>query len=898
MTPNPVSTTGTSNEYRLPINTKPTHYDLIIRTDLEKLQFEGFVKISLNVNKETSSICFHTAALLLGKAVVYSDALKTEQVQSGQSLDVALERVTYHFPQALPGGSKAELRMGFSGGITKSMTGYYRSSFQDGDGKTKYYALTHFEPTAARHAFPCWDEPSLRATFSVTMVSREGTVNLSNMPPISEGVFNPFGSENTDLKEVFPSLDVRDGDGWKITRFQTTPPMSTYIVAFANGDFKYLERFVAMPLSGKNVPLRIYGTADVIHQAQFALDVKAAVLPLYEKIFDVEYPLPKLDTLVAHDFDGGAMENWGLITGRTSIFLVDPKSAGLHTKKIVASVQSHEVAHMWFGNITTMEWWDYLYLNEGFATLMGEVIIAGNTVFPEWKVNSEFITDHLNRALSLDAKLSSHPIEVACPDANHINQIFDDLSYSKAASVLRMLSNYVGEELFLKGVSLYLKKNLYANTVTNDLWEGITLATGVDIVQLMDSWISKIGFPVLTVTETSNGIRVHQDRFLETGRAEPKENETIWNVPLSILTVDRDGNAVVDRSAVLRKREQIYGLDTSKPYKLNAGTVGVYRVLYTPEHLVKISAEISKPDGISIFSLDDRIGLVHDVMALSKAGLANLSSALTLVEGLKGETEYLVWSGIADNLSDLVSVWWEDPQLLDSLNAFRKALFVPLVNKLGYEYSDTEPTDTSLLRTCAVEQAALARDAGVTQELKDRFAHLAKTGDDSKIPVDLQRVVFSVGVRLGGKEEYDAVVKVQEKPKTPSSKNAAMHAMCATEDPELLKQTLDFIIHKSRDQDLIYFFLGLSSNLKTRRLLFQFFKDNYDAFYNRFEENFTFRFLVEMSTKRLSTDKDYSNIIEFFKNKDTSKYDQALAQVLDSIRARIAFIEVLFSVKF
>ncbi|KAF5386726.1 hypothetical protein D9615_001832 [Tricholomella constricta] len=362
------------DEYRLPINVKPTHYDLTVKTDLEKLEFDGFVNIRLDVQRETSSITLNTSSLELGKASIYSDALKTEQEQTGGSFDTASERVTYLFPAALPAGSKAELRVGFSGKLTGSMMGYYKSTYEV-EGKQKAYALTQFEPTAARRAFPCWDEPLLKATFGVTLISRADTVNLSNMPAISEEVYSPAAAkpnEHPDLAKLFSSLD----DTWKITQFQSTPPMSTYIVAFANGHFEYLEKSVSMPLSGKNLPLRIYATADIIHQAQFALDVKASVLPLYEKVFDVEYPLPKLDTLVATDFDAGAMENWGLITGRTNAFLLDPKNADLQAKKWVAAVQSHEVAHMWFGNITTMEWWNYLYLNEGFATLMGEVIIA------------------------------------------------------------------------------------------------------------------------------------------------------------------------------------------------------------------------------------------------------------------------------------------------------------------------------------------------------------------------------------------------------------------------------------------------------------------------------------------------------------------------------------------
>ncbi|KAG6919995.1 hypothetical protein DXG01_013344 [Tephrocybe rancida] len=875
--PGPNAISKPDSEYRLPTDVKPTQYDVTIKTDLEELEFEGFVKISLDVHRKSSSVTLNTTALELGKASIYSDALQTEQEQSGVSFSKESERVTYQFPTALPAGSTAHLKIGFSGKLTGNMTGYYKSAYE-ADGKQKAYALTQFEPTDARRAFPCWDEPLLKSTFGITLISRADTVNLSNMPATSEEVYSAAAAkpnEHRDLAKLYSSLD----ETWKITTFQSTPPMSTYIVAFANGHFEHLESSVKMPLSGKTIPLKIYdpltfgpaATADVIHQAQFALDVKAAVLPLYEKVFDVEYPLPKLDTLVATDFDAGAMENWGLITGRTNAFLLDPNKADLQAKKWVATTQSHEVAHMWFGNITTMEWWNYLYLNE------------------EWKVDSEFISDHLNRALSLDSKLSSHPIEVECPDANHINQIFDSLSYSKAASVLRMLSNYVGEELFLKGVSIYLKKKLYANSVTNDLWEGIGAATGKDIVGLMDNWISKIGFPVLTVTETPTGITVRQDRFLEDGHTEPKDNETIWNVPLSIVIADKDGKAALNKDAVLEAREQTFELDTSKSFKLNAGTVGVYRVLYTPERLTKIAEEAAKDD--SIFSLNDRIGLVHDAMALSKAGLAKPSSALTLIDGLKNEKEYLVWSGISESLSGLVSIWWEHPQIVDQLNVFRRALFVPLVNKLGYEYAATDSTDTSLLRTCAISQAAAAKDEGVIKELQSRFAHFMKTGDDSTIPADLQRVIFSVAVRYGGKEEFDAAARIYDNAKNPTARIAAIQAMGATEDSELMKETLKFISTKARDQDVVYFFRGLASNPKARRQVVQYFKDEYDSLYTRFEATFTLKSLVELAMGGLSTEQDRTDIIEFFKDKDTSKYNQGLAQVLDGIRARIAYIE-------
>lgn len=879
-----MSTVATADPNRLPTNVKPTHYDVAIRTDLKNLTFEGFAKISLDVKEETSTIVLNSADLSFEQVTLTTDTKKEKLIPTSQTVDG--DCISFTFPTSLPAGSKAQLSIGpYKGALGNSMTGYYRSEYKEG-GQTKYYSLTQFEPIDARRAFPCWDEPLLKATFAITMISRADTVNLSNMPSNSETVYVPGSSEFAVLEEKFPSLQSLDGK-WKVTTFDTTPPMSSYIVAFANGPFSFLESSAKMP-SGKTVALRIYATSDLIHQAQFALDVKEKVLPLYEEVFGVEYPLPKLDTLVASDFDMGAMENWGLITGRTTAFLLDPNTTDTNAKKQVFTTQSHEVAHMWFGNITTMEWWNYLYLNEGFATLMGEVIIA-DKVFPEFKPKSDFIGDHLNQALALDAKRSSHPIEVDCPTAAQINQIFDSLSYAKAASVLRMLSDYVGEERFLKGVSVYLQNKLYSNGTSKDLWEGISRATGLDIVNLMENWVTKIGFPVLTVTETPAGIQVRQDRFLETGIAERAENETLWNVPLNILSVDSGNQVKVDRSALLQERSQLFALDTSKPFKLNAGTAGVYRVLYTPERLSKIAGEAAQVD--SPFSVDDRMGLVYDAMALSKAGLSKLSSALTLIDKLRNEKEFLILDVIASNLSGLVSTWWEYPEIVGNLNAFRRSLFVPLVKELGYEYSDGESTDIIRLRTTVITQAAVAEDESVINELRARFDHFRKTGDDSRIPPGLQRVTYQMAVKYGGREEYDAVKQIQLSPRTPTSKTAAIIALGHAQDPELIKETFEYLLSSARDQDFTYWLRGLSTNAKSRRLVAQFFKDEYKVIYKRFELNATLKYLVEASFGLLSTAKDYEETEAFFKDKDVSKYNLSLAQTLDTIRARVGYIE-------
>ncbi|KAF5358359.1 hypothetical protein D9756_001847 [Leucocoprinus leucothites] len=896
-------TPGAPDEYRLPTNVKPIHYDLTVKTDLQALKFEGLVRIDLDVKDPTSRIVLHCSGLALGKASLFSDVFKTEQQLAHPDLDKDSERIAYNLSETLPAGSKALLRISFKAELADSIRGYYKSSYEK-DGKKKHYALTQFAPTAARRAFPCWDEPLLKATYAVTLISRADTVNLNNMPSVSEEIIKSDYKPNSEpeYKDIFSGL--KDSE-WKITKFQITPLMSTYIVAWANGHLDYTEDSVFLPLSGKTIPLRIYATADQVHQTKFSLNLTKAVLPLYEKMFDIAYPLPKMDVLVATDFEQGAMENWGLIVGAPQVLLVDPEKADVRSKKMVARVLSHEIAHMWFGNITTMEWWTYLYLNEGFASLMGEVVIPGEDMFRapkllltyshihcfrQWKLDSGFITTQLHQALSQDAKPSSHPIEVDCPDSNRINQIFDSLSYCKAASVLRMLSSYVGQESFLKGVSIYLKSKIFGNSVTDDLWEGISKAAGIDVKATMDNWVKKIGFPVVTVTETPGSIHVRQDRFLETGKGEGTNNEIVWHLPLRILTVDSAGKAVIHNQTLLTEREQFFKLDTSKPYKLNAGSTGVYRVLYQPQTLAKIAEEAVKDD--SIFSLNDRMGLVYDIIALSSAGLAEISSALTLVNILgKNEKEYLVWANIAENLANLASTWWENEEVVRQLDALRGALFAPLVERLGYEFKSTDSADTIQLRALAITEAATARNPQVVKELQDRFEYYLKTGSDSRIAPDLQRIVYHTAVVNGGRAEYNAVVAILEEGKSPSARVAAILATCSTHDPVILKETLELIKTKSRDQDILQYFRGVSNNIKMRRSIITFFKDEYEMIMRRFGGSFSLPYLFSFSFGMLSSRDDLQETQAFFSDKDTSTYDLALSQSLDSIRARIQLIE-------
>ncbi|GJN87500.1 hypothetical protein Rhopal_000449-T1 [Rhodotorula paludigena] len=901
------------DDARLSGDVTPSHYVLTIRTDLAALSFTGTAEITVNVHRPVSKLILHAASPLeLEAAVLASTQLKTESVRPAEHIRVLEKKerveITFAGGEIAQGEHKVGLR--WKAPLDDSMLGYYKSSFpkKDGSGKA-YYGLTQFEPCQARRAFPCFDEPSLKATYDLALISRVGTVSLANTDVVSTKHLGAGGAfPRTELlgeqfftsetsKEVVGKTVKTEGvvevgkqtndaefkDEWELVTYSTTPKVSTYLVAWANGHFEHIESSFTSPLTGRTIPLRVYATWDHIAQAGLALETTAKILPIYEEIFDIAYPLPKLDTLVASDFDAGAMENWGLITGRTALYLWDPKNSGLQAKKGIVTTQSHE-----------MEWWDNLWLNESFATLMGEVIIP-DRIEPSWKVHSNFITEHLARALALDSLRSSHPIEMPCPDEDTIQQIFDALTYSKGASCLKMLSNFVGQDKFLLGVSIYLKRHLYGNARTADLMKGISEASGIDAGALMANWLGKTGFPLITVEETDKGIKVKQNRFLSTGDAKPEEDTTLWQVPLQLLVVDnKTGEKKVHSDLVLKDREttielpQVDGLT----YKLNAETCGVYRTLYPVSRLAKLGDEAGKA-GASAFSLNDRMGLVQDASVLASSGYAKTSGALTLLSKLKGETENLVWQEIGDALGSISSTWWEQPQeVRDAFNKFRRELFKPVADKLGFDYSESDDVDTVELRTLAIATEAVTGDEATLAEYKRRFGLFLEKDDDSLIPGDLKGSIYTQSVRNGGEKEYEKVLSVYRNPPTPAHRTSAIGALCSVEDEALLKRTYEFVLSDEvKNQDMASFIANLGRNRVAKRKTWEWFKTNYEPIMRRFKGNFSVGNVVKYSLFSLSSEADAQDVERFFADKDTSAFVQPLSQGLDSVRSKAKWLD-------
>ena len=617
--------------------------------------------------------------------------------------------------------------MTFTGQLNDKMAGFYRSTYKNADGSEGILATTQMEPTDARRAFPCFDEPSLKAEFTITLIADKTLTCLSNMDVASES-------------EVKSEMS---GSTKKAVKFNKSPLMSTYLVSFIVGELNYIET------DKFRLPVRVYAPPNQdIEHGRFSLELAARTLEFYEKTFDSKFPLPKMDMVAIPDFAAGAMENWGLITYRVVDVLFDEKTSGASTKERVAEVVQHELAHQWFGNLVTMDFWDGLWLNEGFATWMSWY--SCNIFYPEWKVWQSYVTDTLQGALSLDSLRSSHPIEVPVKRADEVNQIFDAISYSKGSCVLRMISKYVGEDIFMEGIRQYLKKHAYGNTQTTDLWAALSKASGKDIEGVMDIWTKHVGYPVVTVTENAadKSIHLEQHRLLRTADVKPEEDNVIYPVFLGLRT--KDG---VDESLVLTEREDNFKLKDLDFFKLNADHSGIYRTSYTPERLEKLGK--AARDGL--LTVEDRTGMIADAAALAASGYQKTSGVLNLLKGFGKENEFVVWNEIISRLGAIQGTWvFEDQNIKDSLEKFQRALVSELAHKKGWEFKDTDDHIDQQFKGMLFSSAGMSGDEVIIKAAQDMFAKFA-AGDKSAIHPNIRGSVFGIALKYGGKKEVCAM---------------------------------------------------------------------------------------------------------------------------------------------
>jgi aminopeptidase 2 len=790
---------------------------------------------SLQVNEDTDFISLNTNQIDIHSAVVSS---KGNVVESKPDISINEDNqvATIKFNQAISAGSDAQLKLTFTGILNDNMAGFYRSSYKV-NGETKYIASTQMEPTDCRRAFPCFDEPALKAKFTVTLIADKSMTCLSNMDVESE----------TDIQ----------GGAKKSVKFTTSPEMSTYLVAFIVGHLNYIET------KNFRVPIRVYATPDQdIEHGRFSLELAAKTLAFYEKAFDNDFPLPKMDMVAVPDFSAGAMENWGLITYRIVDVLLDEKTSGASRKERIAETVQHELAHQWFGNLVTMDFWDGLWLNEGFATWMSWY--SCNEFYPEWKVWQTYVIDNLQGALSLDSLRSSHPIEVPVKRADEINQIFDAISYSKGSSVLRMISKYLGEDVFLQGVRNYIKKHAYGNTETGDLWAALADASGKPVQEVMDVWTKNVGFPVISVTENpaSSSINVKQNRFLRTGDVKPEEDKVIYPCMLGLRT--KDG---VDENTMLSEREKEFKVPDLDFYKLNADHSAIYRTSYSPERLTKLGK--AARDGL--LSVEDRAGMIADSGALAASGYQKTSGLLSLLQGLDTESEFIVWNEILTRIGTLRAAWiFENDQSKAALKAFQRSLVSAKAHELGWDFSEKDGHILQQFKALMFGSAGMAEDPVVIKAAQDMFARFA-AGDITAIHPNIRGSVFTIVLKHGGLKEYEVVYDRFRNAPTSDEKTTALRCLGTAEDPELIKRTLGLATSDEvKNQDIYMPLGGLRNHPTGIEARWTWLKENWDEIFKRLPPSLgMLGTVVQLTTSSFCTEAQLKDVQEFFAAKDT-----------------------------
>lgn len=847
----------------LPKNVKPLHYNLTLEPNLETFKYDGIVEIELEVVEDTKSISLNTFEIEIHDTKISSGSTEIATESKRLSYDEDSQTTRIDFDETIPAGSKATLTLTFTGILNDNMAGFYRSSWKDHDGTEQWMATTQMEATDARRAFPCFDEPALKAAFTITLVADHEMTCLSNMDVASE-------------KEVTSSMT---GKKRKAVTFNKSPPMSTYLVAFIVGRLQVHET------NTFRLPVRVYCTPDKnIDHAKFSAELAAKTLEFYEKEFASKYPLPKMDMVAIPDFSAGAMENWGLVTYRVVDLLLDESTASANSKQRVAEVVQHELAHQWFGNLVTMDFWDGLWLNEGFATWMSWY--SCNVFYPEWKVWQGYVTDNLQSALGLDGLRSSHPIEVPIKRADEVNQIFDAISYSKGSCVIRMLSKHLGEDVFMEGIRRYLKKHAYGNTTTGDLWAALSDASGQDVERVADIWTKHVGFPVVTVKEdeANKTIHVRQNRFLRTGDVTAEEDKTLYPVFLGLRTAEG-----VDKTLTLSDREGSFKVSDMNFYKINADHSGIYRTNYPAERLQKLGENAKA----GLLTVEDRAGMIADAGALTAAGYQKTSGLLSLLKSFNTEPDFVVWDELIARIGAVRNAWiFEDEKVKSALKAFQRDLVSDKAHKLGWTFKENDGHIEQQFKALMFGSAASAGDEKTKAAAFEMFEKFTK-GDRSAIHPNLRAGVYAVVLQYGGEKEYDAIVKEYETAKNSDERNIALRALGRAKDPKLIQRTLAYTLSKEvKDQDIYLPLAGLRAHTHGIEAFWAWMKDNWDVLKKKLPPSLSMLgSVVGMGTSNFTREDQLKDVQAFFDKVGTKGFERNLAQSMDSVRSKIGWLE-------
>ncbi len=833
---------------RLPSTVVPVKYDLHLKPDLTAFTFEGNETIHLDLKKPTNSITLHAIELEIDSAGISTKNGSHRATKI--SYDKKRETATISFKEPLSKGP-AQLTLAFRGALNNKMHGFYRSSYEH-NGKTNYLATTQFESNDARRAFPCFDEPAMKAVFEVSLTA----------PAEYEIVSNTIDVET----QVHP-------DRTKTVKFEPSPKMSTYLLAFIVGELDHVER-----RSKDGVLVRVFTTPGKLHQAEFALDCATRTISFFNEYFDIPYPMPVLDLIAIPDFAAGAMENWGAITYRESALLVDPEHSSRTTKQWVALVIGHEIAHQWFGNLVTMEWWTHLWLNEGFASYIE--YLAVDHLFPEWDIWTQFLDADFGRALHADELKHTHAIEVEVHDPAEIAVVFDAVSYSKGSSIIRMLAEYLGEKDFRDGLRYYLKRHSYANTQTEDLWQALEHVSGKPVEKMMKNWTGKPGYPLITIMDKKSSYELRQSRFFASPVSEKEARDTtVWSVPVSFA---QEKGAAAAKFLMTQRSIRI-PKQSGGWIKLNADETAFHRTLYPKEMLMALSKGVRSKK----LKTRDRLGLIRDVMDLAPTGKLATREGLEFVPHYENETEYVVWAEITGGLAKIRSLLGKE-QFVGRYDEFALGVFAKIAKAFDWNSKPKNHTQ-ALLKVLVLESLARYGDKKTIAHAKKLFSTV--TTKKNPIPPDLRGVVYAAVARHGGNAQYVKLMKLYVAAAMHEEKNRIGRALGLFKQGELLQKTLDFALSPSvRSQDCVRLIAPVCVNPHGRDLAWQFVKKNWNVFLERYTGTREISYLLEPFGAAASQ-KWANDIAAFLKTHHAPGTERTVQQVLERIRSNAAWLQ-------
>ncbi len=845
--------TEPKSEFRLPSNVKPSRYELTLRPDLEHFKVAGHVLIELAVRAPTDCIVLN--AVDLGFLETYAESADGTRLNGRVLVDEASELAKIFFDGIL-GCGKWKLSINFQGVLLEKLKGFYRSTWADNKGETHVVASTHFEPTHARRAFPCFDEPDFKATFKIFLEVDERLTALSNGKELNVTQF-------TD----------EQGAKKKRVEFAETMLLSTYLVAFAIGEFVSSE---TRKVNG--TAIRVFTLPGKDHLSEFALDVASYAVEFYERYFECPYPVEKVDHIAIPDFPIGAMENLGLITFRETALLVDRHQSSHAGLVRVAEIIMHELAHMWFGDLVTMQWWNGLWLKESFATFMANVCL--NSWKPEWNIWDDFAQSRAD-AEETDSLESTHAIENPVNHPDEATEMFDVISYQKGCSVLYQLHEFIGAETFRKGCVRYLRANGYGNTETHQLWDALEEAAhedglNVPVRMLMDAWVFNAGHPVVTVEPgASRGFLTLRQKLFQLG--ETNGCDFIFPVPVNMRLTRDDGREEIKKFLMLNREETIFLGEDISSFVVNANGSGFYRVVYDPSLWPSIA------ENLDHLSTVERYNLINDSWSSVRAGITPASDYLNLIKRYQREHSSGVWQLIFDSLEHISNLFAsEDRELITHVIL---DLAQPCLDELGWVTNEEEAVDTRKRRALIVKLIGVV---GNDQKVRAKARELYETWRETNSGLDAELVpsIVQIVAHDGDEELYNEFYRLSREAGTPQDNVRFLYALARFRKQELLARTVSLCLSSTvRSQDAPYLFAAVLRNPHGAGDAWEFLKANFDAMKGRYPDLAMLKMVSALSA--LDTAELESEVRKFFAHNKVKAGDMAVRQMLEQLHINV-----------